>query len=496
MKAKTLLVAAVMFFGLSAVAMAQVATFQVGSIPVTAVTATGQTEKAGSITFTTVLGSGTTQIGTITVSYGVPITNNGANITGTATAGVLPTIGSITNASGVVVINISAGFSGTFTLSGIRVAISGTGLTSLSASMSAVGNALLAGQTVVTVISSISPGIASVTSTVGVINAVTGTVTTQPVLKVKEGYLNAFGIIPPGTDDQTTGVWIRFTLSANPPVGMTIQFPATAATDGTAAFTTVNSDGTANGAAVNITSATTALTVYYQLTTDSDPTQIETMTVPLTVSVDASKATFPLSTVAISATATFAPIGNAFNSSGGLIATPIPRYSVAEVGPASLLGVSGSATAMIVPFASTVSASGYNTGLAVANTTTDPGATAMFGITSAVKQAGTITFYFYPQQVGSTAPVPFSYTTGASSPGTGLDSAGRLPSGSTYTALLSQLLAAASAPADFSGYIIIVTAFTNAHCQYIITDFRAFANGGQAMIIAGNRGATPEGLNH
>jgi len=274
MKAKTLLVAAVMFFGLSAVAMAQVATFQVGSIPVTAVTATGQTEKAGSITFTTVLGSGTTQIGTITVSYGVPITNNGANITGTATAGVLPTIGSITNASGVVVINISAGFSGTFTLSGIRVAISGTGLTSLSASMSAVGNALLAGQTVVTVISSISPGIASVTSTVGVINAVTGTVTTQPVLKVKEGYLNAFGIIPPGTDDQTTGVWIRFTLSANPPVGMTIQFPATAATDGTAAFTTVNSDGTANGAAVNITSATTALTVYYQLTTDSDPTKI------------------------------------------------------------------------------------------------------------------------------------------------------------------------------------------------------------------------------
>jgi len=220
------------------------------------------------------------------------------------------------------------------------------------------------------------------------------------------------------------------------------------------------------------------------------------MTVPLTVSVDASKATFPLSTVAISATATFAPIGNAFNSSGGLIATPIPRYSVAEVGPASLLGVSGSATAMIVPFASTVSASGYNTGLAVANTTTDPGATAMFGITSAVKQAGTITFYFYPQQVGSTAPVPFSYTTGASLPGTGLDSAGRLPSGSTYTALLSQLLAAASAPADFSGYIIIVTAFTNAHCQYIITDFHAFANGGQAMIIAGNRGATPEGLNH
>lgn len=498
MKAKTLLVAAVMFFGLSAAAFAQLATFQVGSIPVTAVTATGQTEKAGSITFTTVSGSPATVLGTITVSFGVPITNAGANITGVAATGALPTIGSTNNASGVVVINISAGFTGTFTLSGIRVAVSGTGLTSLSASMSAVGNAIIAGQTVVTVISSISPGLASLTSTVGVINAVTGAVTTQPILKVKEGYLDAFGKIPavPALDDQTTGVWLRFTLSANPPTGMTIQFPATAASDGTAAFTTVNSDGTANGAAVNVTSSSTSLTVYYQLTTDSNPTKVETVTFPLTVSVDGTKATFPLASVSITSTVTLAPIGNAFTSSGGLIASPIPRYSVAEVGPANILGIAGSATTLIIPFASTVSTTGYNTGIAVANTSSDPGSTAMFGLGSAVKQTGPMTFYFYPQQVGTTAPVPFTYTTAASSPGTGLDATGKLPSGSTYTVLLSQLLSAASAPADFSGYIIVVTSFTNAHIQYIITDFKFFANGGQGMVVAGDRGTTPEGLDH
>lgn len=501
MKAKTLLVAAVMFLGLAAAAYAQgTATFQVGSIPVTAVTATGQTEKTGSITFTMVTGSAPTVLGTITVSYGVPITNAGATITGSVVGAALPTIGSTANASGVVVINVPAGItSGTFTLTGVRVAVSGTGLTSLQASMSAVGNAIVAGQTVVTVISAISPGLASLKSDpAGVINSVTGTVTTQPVLKAKEGYLDAFGKIPtvPATDDQTTGVWIRFTLSANPPTGMTIQFPATASTDSTGIFTTVNSDGTANGAAVNITSTSTALTVYYQLTSDSDPTKVETLSVPVTVSVDSTKATFPLPSVSITATATFAPIGTAFTSSGALIASPIPRYSALEVGPASILSIAGSATTLIIPFASTVSAGGYDTGLSVANTTTDPGSTAMFGITGAIKQTGPMTFYFFPQQVGSTAPTPFSYTTGPASPGIGLDSSGRLASGSTYSVLLSQLLAAASAPADFGGYIIVVTSFTNCHIQYILTDFKFFANGGQGLVVAGSRAATPESWNH
>lgn len=497
MKAKTLLVAAVMFLGLAAAAYAQgTATFQVGSIPVTAVTATGLTEKTGSITFTTVSGSAATVLGTISISYGVPITNQGANITGTATTGALPTIGSTNNTAGVVVIDVSPGFTGTFTLSGVRVAVSGTTLTSLTASLSAVGNAIVAGQTVVTVISSISNGLASLTSTTGVINAVTGGVTTQPILKVKENYLDAFKQTPPGApDDQTTGVWLRFTLSANPPTGMTIAFPATATTDSTGIFTTINSDGTALGTAVNIT-ATSGLTVYYQLTSDSDPTKIETLTIPLAVSVDTTKASFPLASVSITATVTLAPIGTAFGTNNALITTPIPRFTALEVGPASILGISGSATTLIIPFASTVSASGYNTGISVANTTTDPGATAMFGLGSAIKQTGPITFYFYPQQSGSTAATAFSYTTGAASPGTGLDSSGRLPSGSTYTALLSQLLAAASAPADFSGYIIVVTSFTNAHIQYIITDFKAFANGGQGMVVSTSRATTPEALNH
>jgi hypothetical protein len=62
-----------MFLAFSVAAFAQ-ATLTVGSIPVTAVVASGLTEKTGDITFTTVSGSPTVQSGVITINYGVPIT--------------------------------------------------------------------------------------------------------------------------------------------------------------------------------------------------------------------------------------------------------------------------------------------------------------------------------------------------------------------------------------------------------------------------------------
>ncbi len=133
-------------------------------------------------------------------------------------------------------------------------------------------------------------------------------------------------------------------------------------------------------------------------------------------------------------------------------------------------------TTLLIPFASRIAATGYDTGIVIANTTSDPG-TAVMGVTGAKKQSGTATFYFYPNGA------PFSFATPI------------IESGKTYTALLSQLLAAAGAPPDFSGYIIIVTQFTNAHCVYTITDFKSFYNSGQALIISAARTTTPEALN-
>jgi len=345
------------------------------------------------------------------------------------------------------------------------------------------------------VISAISNGIATVTSTVGVINAVTGVVTTNPVMKVKENYLNAFADNTYSQLAAGRGVWIRFTLSGAPPTGVTLGFPATANTDSTGVFELVDSAG-AVLTSQTISSTSTSLVVYYKLVTNSDPALIETLSVNVTPSTTG--ATLPLSQISITFTATLAPIGTAFDSNGNVIdpvANPskAPRFAALEVGPASLFGITGSSTSLLLPYASVVSASGYDTGIAIANTTTDPGTTVM-GFATAVKQSGKATFYFYPAYASGAAGTPFTYTTAAGSPGTGLDASGNIASGSTYSVLLSELLKAASAPADFSGYIFISTGFTNGHCQYIITDFKAFANGALALIINGARTTTPESL--
>ena len=135
---------------------------------------------------------------------------------------------------------------------------------------------------------------------------------------------------------------------------------------------------------------------------------------------------------------------------------------------------------------------GYDTGIAIANTTWDPGTTAM-GVTGAVKQSGSITFYFYPQAPGTT---PVTYTTHAGSPGAGLDASGNLPSGSTYVALLSKILADAGVTADFGGYIVVITNFTNAHCLFVLSNFTTFSQGALGLVIYEPRAGGGEALEH
>src|SRR5437867_12982455 len=106
MRMKTLLVAAGIFFAFSAAAFAQ-ATYSVRSIPVTAVVKSGLTEKTGDITFTQI--SGTSVTGTITITYGVPITINIAaqvTVTPTGVTGLGVNSTASSNSAGVLVINV------------------------------------------------------------------------------------------------------------------------------------------------------------------------------------------------------------------------------------------------------------------------------------------------------------------------------------------------------------------------------------------------------
>jgi hypothetical protein len=273
--------------------------------------------------------------------------------------------------------------------------------------------------------------------------------------------------------------------------------PASFTSNGTGgpSFVPCNSDGTTAGATAQaFTAASVApLYAYYELASGSDPQKVESITVVPVFSVSSSA--LPLPATGLTMTATFAPIGNAFGTSNAVITSPVPRFAAAEV-PADkpLLGIGASNSVILVPYASRISASGYDTGLAVANTTTDPGSTVM-GFTKAVAQTNTATFYFYPQQVGSTAGTPWNTATSATSSGTGLNASGQIPSGSSYTVLLSQLIADAqktqTVPNDFQGYLIIVCNFTNAHVQYFISDFKTFSNGGQGIVL--NLGASVSG---
>lgn len=498
MKIKTLLVVAVMILGCSAAAFAQ-ATFTVGSIPQTAVANSGQTEKTGDVTFNTISGSPDTVTGTMTISYGIPITvgRGSIKINGVLDpVGTTFTINTVNNQAGQLVLNVLGGVPApiTATISGVRVATAGTTLTSLTANISSTGNAITAGQTGVIVINSITAGISAVSMTTvpgsGKINAVTGAVAATPVnLRVREGFLNAYGVTPATDPTQTISTMVRITLSALPPAGVTLTFPQFASTKDTnvpAVVTVTNAFELADSAGVfatgdlAITSASPSTAIYYRVVTDTNVQIVEDLFVPVGITV-ATTATLPLPSSLITFTATLAPIGTAFNPNPPplVLAKEIPRYAASEVGPATLLNISSGATSLLIPFASRVTASGFDTGFAIANTTTDPGTTAM-GFDGAVKQNGTMTFYFYPQ-VGA----PFTYTTAGTSPGTGLGatSPGVLDTGDSYTVLLSQLLTAAAAPADFTGYVVVICNFTNAHGQYVVSDFKSFSNGSQPLVL-------------
>jgi len=234
--------------------------------------------------------------------------------------------------------------------------------------------------------------------------------------------------------------------------------------------------------------------VCYKVAQNTNVTVLERLEIPVTATTGG--AALPIPSATISVTATLAPIGPAFAVDGSVLPGPIPRYSEDPIGPATLASVVGANTTLLIPFATTVASAGYNTGIAISNSTLDPGKSAM-GVKSAIPQTGTVTFNFYPQVPASgTAPAPFSYTTKAGSPGVGLDASGNLPSGSTYSVLLSQLLSAAGQPADYTGYIFVITNFTNAHCLYVATNFAGFAQGAMALVITGNRDGTTESLDN
>ena len=165
---------------------------------------------------------------------------------------------------------------------------------------------------------------------------------------------------------------------------------------------------------------------------------------------------FPLVGLDITASVDVGPIGSAkLPRSGGERRTP--RFGSDATTPITVIDVESSQTTLVAPYA--LATLGFDTGFAISNMNTGKGEI----------QSGAIMFMLY--QNGDD---PIEYTTVAGSPGRGLTN-GMLEAGATYAVLLTEILTAAGVADGFSGYVKIITDFTGADGIAYISDWAAFS---------------------
>jgi len=166
----------------------------------------------------------------------------------------------------------------------------------------------------------------------------------------------------------------------------------------------------------------------------------------------------------ISATLSYAPTPTApFSAAAAGVASStltIPRFAVVPSPSGTpFLSINLCTTALLFPYITTSflvpGQSGFDTGISIANTTSDP-----FGTTT---QQGTCTLYWYGGPPGATtaATAVQPTTLGAG----GIGSTVPILTGTTALTLASQ-----SVPADWSGYMIALCNFQFAHGYASVTD--------------------------
>jgi len=214
------------------------------------------------------------------------------------------------------------------------------------------------------------------------------------------------------------------------------------------------------------------------------------------------------------------PLGGSFSASAGPAAGTniIPRFTIVTPvnGPFAIINLCQ--TTLLYPFVTanpTGSAlgQGFDTGLVVANTSTDPfnvkvGGAVPFGLNipvvggTTLQQAGSCSFYPYGVQVsatGTTSPWPSGAIKGCdltTNPSPGVNCFPVVNSGTVQTAQASQMFP------GFQGYVIAVCNFQYAHGYAAITDlglrglFSSYLALELAPIVVNPRGTSAENLIH
>src|SRR5579884_2136776 len=238
--------------------------FDKTSLPKTVI-ATGQTETLGMIELT--LRQSSTAADTLTINVSpLRITNTSASDIRITTFGAI-TVGTTTIVAdkGLVKIPVNAGAtSGSIEIQGIRVAVAGTGITSVTANLSwdngqnyffASGTSgTVTTSAAVPVVNSVQTGLAVDPNTTNIVIYNNKVVKDTGTFVIHEGYPGAF---VSGTDfgqDTPTQVQIRV---SDMPAGLTLHFPASVTATETAATLT-----TTTGSAVDIASTGNSTVVY------------------------------------------------------------------------------------------------------------------------------------------------------------------------------------------------------------------------------------------
>jgi hypothetical protein len=497
----------ILLMGMTTSAFAQL-TCSVSSTPVSRATETGHTEPAGDLTFTCAQGPAATTDATLTVDYLAPITNSedypapgaaggGISITNQTNcfAGAVVEVDDVNNESGQIVFTVDAVPGSavdpdptcSFTITNVLVSLVAVDTSNLRATVSVSPGdniSIIANQDTATVITSIRPGLGDIEVDEGPARFLSTGDPLVPgdsedfLLTVDEGYIDSFRSQDQAPVGAFNPVMLRFDFTGIPD-GAEITCSARIsggdyngdgdvddADDGLGPDVLLGFDQTdwpddfGDEATVDADDST----IFAGFDGDVDLTNVETVTLDCgddSPGFDPGDADVPM-TGEVNVRVTLAPTGDALDDDDVLDdeddGGEIPRYEEELSDEFLVLAFSPATTTMLVPLAMGNPAvpqpfGSYDTGIAIANTTTDP-----FGDDGATPLNGPLTFYFFP-----TTGDPFTVTPAQMAGTCGLNGGGVLVSGRTFVCNTSEILREGGRTAAFTGYMFIVADFTHAH---------------------------------
>jgi hypothetical protein len=242
----------------------------------------------------------------------------------------------------------------------------------------------------------------------------------------------------------------------------------------------------ANGAIATVTAGTNTLVpvgasnlaVYEVLF--ADPFTLESTDVPVVLAYPTNLSqNLPQPGVTAQVAGGFAPFYSTAAAGLASATLPIPRFTPGNT-PVNLLAIVKCACNILFPYV--VSAAGFDSGIAIANTSVDPGLTFGFGAGGAATQAqnGTVQFWYYGTTASGGA-APGTQCTNTASPGT-CPGTTPVPAGQVLTYVLSSgssQWGLDNRGAGFIGYVIAQAQFQYCHAFAYITAI------GQGALVPG-----------